>query len=173
MATQKLTDKAILAAKAAPSTRIELWDEMTPGLCLRISAAGDKQKKVWVWRYRALDGRQPRMTLAAYSERRGLKWARAEVEDLRVQVRKGKDPAGDTLKLKAAAKAQPLKTFNDLADAFISASEKGHWKPRRKQKRPTTIATEIAVLRRNVRPIIGKLRLEQIERSTISRFSTA
>ena len=37
MATIKLTDKTILATRPAPKERVELWDETTPGLCLRVS----------------------------------------------------------------------------------------------------------------------------------------
>jgi integrase len=171
MATAKLTDKTILAAKATDGGRIELWDEQTPGLCLRVSASEGRQKKVWVWRYRALDGRQPRMTLADYSEQHGLKWAREQVEELRVKVRKGEDPAGELRKKRTQAKAEPLKTFNQLADAFLAASEHGHWKPRKKQKRARTIADERAILKRNVRPVIGELRIEDIERRTIRKLA--
>ena len=59
-----------------------------------VSAISDAQAKSWYWRYRAPDGRQPRLKLADYSETHSLKWARLEVEELRVRVRKGEDPAG-------------------------------------------------------------------------------
>ena len=171
MATAKLTDKTILAIKAPDKKRIELWDEQTPGLCLRISADKGKQTRVWVWRYRTLDGRQPRLKLADYSEQHGLKWAREQVEEYRVRVRKGEDPAGAARKAKATARAEPLKTFNDLADAFLNASEKGHWKPRKKQKRPRTIADERGVLKRNIRPVIGEMRVEDVDRRTIRKIA--
>ena len=170
MATTKLTDKTILATKAEDGKRIELWDEQTPGLCLRVSAVRGKQNRVWVWRYRAIDGRQPRLKLADYSDKHSLKWAREEVEELRVRVRKGEDPAGAARKAKATARAEPLKTFNDLADAFLNGSEKGYWKPRKKQKRASTIARERAVLKRNLRPILGEMRLEEIDRRTIRKI---
>jgi integrase len=170
VATQKLTDKTILAAKAEEGERLELWDEQTPGLCLRVSGAGRAQSKAWVWRYRTIDGRQPRLKLADYSDSHGLKWAREQVEELRVRVRKGDDPAGEKRTERSQAKAEPIKTFNDLADAFIEASEKGHWKPRKKQKRPRTIADEIGVLKRYVRPKIGADRLEVIDRRAIRRI---
>ncbi len=175
MATQKLDDKTIKTARTTVAKRIEMWDEQTPGLCLRVSARRgkpgepDRQTKVWVWRYRTLDGRQPRLTLAAYSDTHGLKWARLEVEEWRVRVRKGEDPAGTKRADKARARAEPLKTFDDLADAFITASEKGHWKPRRKQKRPRTIADETAILTRYIRPTLGGQRIEAIDRKMISK----
>jgi integrase len=150
---------------------VELWDDATTGLCLRVSAGSDgTQAKAWFWRYRALDGRQPRLKLADYSETHGLKWARLEVEELRVRVRKGDDPANVKRTERAKAKAEPLKTFNDLADAFLIASERGHWKPRRKQKRASTIEGERGVLRRHIRPVIGALRLEDIDRRMIRQL---
>jgi integrase len=167
MPTLRLTDKSVTAARAKKGERLELWDEQTPGLCLRVSDSG---KKVWVYRYRTLDGRQPRLTLGDYSIKHGLKWAREEVEELRVQVRKGHDPAGARKRAKREALSQPLRTFNDLADAYVAACEKGHWKPRKKQKRTSTIEGERGVLRRNVRPVIGEDRLEDIDRAAIKKL---
>lgn len=174
MATAKLTDRTVAAARAKPGERLELWDENTPGLCLRVSNPGDQgsaaQKKVWVWRYRTPDGRQPRLTLGDYSPKHGLKWAREEIEELRVKVRKGEDPAGERKRARLVARTQPLKTFNDLADAYLEACEKGRWKPRRKQKRERTLRDEKAILSRNVRPVIGKLRLEDVDRPAIRKI---
>ena len=72
MATVAITDKAAKAAKAKAGQRIEIWDRDTTGLCLRVSGIEQKgreprQRKVWVYRYRTLDGRQPRLTLGAFS----------------------------------------------------------------------------------------------------------
>lgn len=174
MATLKLTDKTVLACRPKPKERLELWDETTPGLCLRVSNPTDEKdgpfKRVWVWRYRALDGRQPRLTLSDYSQKHGLKWARDKVEELRVKVRGGEDPAGELRRARAAAKAQPLKTFDDLADAYLTACEKGHWKPRRKQKRASTIDGERKILKRNVHPILGKVRLEDIDKGMVRKL---
>ncbi|MDB5463005.1 MAG: hypothetical protein JWP23_1394, partial [Phenylobacterium sp.] len=60
MTTLRLTDKTITAARAKKGERLELWDVQTPGLCLRVSDSG---KRVWIYRYRTLDGRQPRLSL--------------------------------------------------------------------------------------------------------------
>ncbi|MDP3174408.1 MAG: integrase arm-type DNA-binding domain-containing protein [Phenylobacterium sp.] len=163
MATQKLTDKSVSAAKAV-SGRLELWDEQTPGLCLRVSAGG---KRVWVWRYRTLDGRQPRLSLGDYSTKHSLKWAREQVEDLRVQVRKGADPAAERRQAKIVARTEPLRTFDDLADAYVRACEQGHWKPKNKRKRARTISDEVGSLKRHIRPVLGKERIETITRRDV------
>ena len=167
MATIKLTDKAVLAASAEVGKRLEFWDEQTPGLCLRVSDGG---KKVWVWRYRTLDGRQPRLTLGDYSAKHGLRWARDEVEDLRVKVRRGADPAADRKQARAAAQAQTIRTFDDLADAYLAACESGEWKPKNKKKRASTLSGETGLLRRHIRPALGSLRLEDVTRPTIKKF---
>lgn len=164
MATVKLTDKAVQAAKAAKGQRLELWDATTPGLCLRVSDTG---RKAFFYRYRTDDGRQPRMALGAYSRAFGLADAREEVERLRPTIRKGGDPAGERKQVKLAAKAQELKTLNDLADVFLLASEKGVWKPRGKRKREHTIHDERAILRRHIRPKLGDMRLEAIDSDVV------
>jgi integrase len=170
MPIQKLDDKTISAFRVPNGTRTELWDKATPGLCLRVSATGDTQRKVWVWRYRTLDGRQPRLRLGEYGETRGLKWARLRVGVLKAEVEGGKDPADEKRKAKAAAKAQTIRTFNDLADAYLQACERGEWKPKGKQKRARTLADETGSLKRHIRPALGERRVETITRAEIRNF---
>lgn len=163
MATAKLTDRAVQAAKATGAQRIELWDATTPGLCLRVTEG----RKVWVYRYRTEDGRQPRHTLGVVTKMFGLAEARDAASRIKVQVQDGGDPSGERKRRKAFARAQPLKTFDDLADAFLEASENGQWRPRNKNKRERTIRDERAILKRHVRATLGGLRLEEIDRSTV------
>ena len=170
MARQKLTDKAVAAAHVRQGQRLELWDETTPGLCLRVSDSG---KKVWVWRYRTLDGRQPRLTLGDYSTKHGLKWAREQVEELRVHVRRGADPAAERRQAREKAKGEPIRTFDDLADAYLSACKSGEWKPKNKQKRERTIADEKGILKRHIRPALGKERVEDVTRPMVRRLLRA
>lgn len=166
MPTEKLTDKRVATVKAPAGERLELWDELTSGLCLRVS----ENKKVWICRYRTDDDRQRRLTLGEYSGTHGLKWARGEVEELRVRVRKGEDPAGDRQRQKAVARSEPIKTFNDLIDAYLVACERGHYRPKRKQKREGTLEGERAVLARNVRPALGAMRIEDIAKSNVRKL---
>src|ERR1700722_8796278 len=117
MRTINLTDRAAAGAKAPKGGgRRELWDKRVGGLCLRVSPKG----KVWVVRYRTDDGRQPRMILGDYTDRQGLRWAREQAEDVRSAVRRGDDPAADRKAARAAARAQPIRTFEDLADAYLA-----------------------------------------------------
>jgi integrase len=164
MATVKLTDKSVLAARASAGTRVEIWDSVTPGLCLRVTANG---KKVFVYRYRTEDGRQPRMTLGAYSSAFGLAEARAAAARLKVKVQDGKDPAGERRQRIAKARAQPLKTFNDLAEAYFSACESGYWRPRTKKKKAKTILDERKLLNRHIKRPFGAMRIEEITKTVV------
>jgi integrase len=166
MAKLKLTERTAATARAAAGERVEVWDEQTPGLCLRVS----DRRKVWIYRYRTLDGRQPRLTIGDYSDRHGLKWAREQVEELRVNVRKGDDPAGAKKLARAQAQNEPLKRFTDLTAAYFTACEKGHYRPRRKQKRASTIKGERGIVRRYIEAVLGDLRLEEIGRREIRKL---
>lgn len=179
MPTVNLTDRTCAGAKAEPGQRLELWDTNVKGLCLRVS----ENAKSWVYRYRRPDGTQPRLKLGAYTsgptdltDEAGtvraftLAGARARARKLRTIIDDGGDPAGDKHKAKAAAKAQPLKTFKDLADAYVGACERGEWRPKGKKKRPRTLADDKAVMRRYVEPVLGKTRVEDVTRATVKKL---
>ena len=134
MATLKLTDRAVEGVKARSGERLELWDSHTPGLCLRVSAS----KKAWAVRYRA-DGTQRRYVFADHPSMR-LADARIEAAViLRNASKAGADPAGDRKRGKADAKAQPIKTFNDLAKRYMAACRNGEWMPRGKRQSARTL----------------------------------
>jgi hypothetical protein len=167
MATVKLTEKGIVAARAPAGTRTEIWDSVTPGLCLRITEGG---KKVFVLRYRAEDGRQPRLTLGAYSQAFGLADARAAAARFKVDVQAGRDPAGERRQRIATARAQPLKTFSDLVEDYFRACENGYWRPRSKKKKAKTIEAERAILQRHAMKSLGHLRLEEINKTVLRQL---
>ena len=167
MARVRLTEKAVQAAKAVEGQRLELWDEVTPGLCLRVTCSAERQQKSWVLRYRAPDGRQPRLKLGEYSPQYGLAEARADARLHQVQIQKGVDPAADLRKKKAKARLEPIKTMDDLADFYFQVSQSGEWKPKGKVKRLRTITDEKDIYGRYLRPSLGRLRLEDIDRATV------
>lgn len=170
MPTVSLTDRAAQAAKAEPGKRLELWDAKCPGLCLRVSENGSK---AWVFRYRTLDGRQPRLKLGDYSTAYGLKEARRDAEATRVQVRNGVDPAGDKRRARHQAAAQPVKTLEDLAAAYFTACEIGEYRPRGKAKRQSTLTEERGVWRRHIAGPLGRLRPVDIAPSEIREILRA
>jgi integrase len=164
VATKTLTDKTIAAAKAEGGKRIELWDAKTPGLCLRVTA----RLKTWVYRYRAADGRQPRLTLGEYPDM-GLADAQAAARSRRNEVHQGIDPQAERKRLRAEAKSRPLKTLADVWDAYLIASETGEWKPRGKKKRASTLAEETGLWNRHIKTPLGELRIEDVSPDAIKK----
>ena len=163
MAKVNLTDRAVTAAKAALGQRLEIWDAMTPGLCLRVTDAGVKS---WVLRYRTLDGRQPRLKIGDAAHM-GLRAARLEAGRLKNEIDKGADPQGEKRKARVMAKGLTVRTFGDLAAAYWVACETGEWKPKKKRKRPQTIAYEKGIYARHIEPGLGSLTLSEINRVTV------
>lgn len=163
MARVNLTDRAVQAAKAKPGERLELHDALTPGLTLRVT---DKGVKSWVLRYRAPDGRSQRHKVGDAS-RMGLRAARLEAGRLKSEIDKGADPLGEKRKARVIAKALTVRTFGDLAAAYWIACETGEWKPKKKRKRPQTIAYEKGIYARHIEPGLGPLTLSEITRALI------
>lgn len=171
MPVMKLTDRNCASAKGEPGKRIELYDALVTGLALRITPKGTKS---WVYRYRTSE-KQTRLALGTFPNT-SLEKARAKARTLASTVEDGGDPAADKLRAQAERKADPIKTFNDLADAYLAACGSGEWKPMKKVKRPRTLDDETNILRRNVRPHIGGLRPEDVTKAhvkTLLRKMTA
>jgi integrase len=158
-------------------------DDDPRGLELRVSAEG---RKVWTFRYRTLAAVQRRINLGTFvpgeeedeqRERRPdepelltLKAARREARRIRALVEAGGDPAVERQQRKEKARAETLVTFNDLADAYIADSESGLWAPRGRKKRPRTMRDEKGSLDRHVRPALGKLPIEAVDRKAVKRL---
>jgi len=160
-------------------------DDDPTGLELRVSAEG---RKVWTFRYRTLEGRQRRLTLGVFipdddedrqtgTEKREawprpltLKAARKKARMARAVVEDGGDPATKRRKDKEAARAQTIRTFDDLANAYLGACTSGEWKPKGRPKRERTIKDETNILRRYVRPAFGKSAVEEVSRATVKRM---
>ena len=66
-----------------------------------------------------------------------------------------------------------MRTFNDLADVYLQVCATGEWKPKGKKKRGTTLAQEAGLLARNVRPVIGRLALEEVTRPVVKSLLRA
>jgi len=156
--TSRLTDKLVAGAKAKAGSRLELWDALTPGLALRVS---DRGRKTWIVRYRTIDGRQPRFTLGTYPAM-DLKEAREQAREATKSARGGDDPSTKRRRESAAAKAQPMKSLDDLATIYFAACESGEWMPRDRKKRESTLAEERALYRRHLKLELGDLRIEDV-----------
>lgn len=168
MAKVRLTDKYVAAVKAAAGTRIEVFDQhpQGAGLMLRVTDAG---LKTWMVRYRTDDGQHRRLSLGLYPDV-DLAEARDRAAVARKQARDGHDPAGERKRRRAEAKAQPLKTVQDLSEAYFLASETGEWKPRGKKKRASTLAAERGLWDRHIREPLSELRLEEVTPAAVRKL---
>lgn len=189
MATH-LTSRGCASAKPkigrdGKPTQTAFPDDDPTGLELRVSAEG---RKTWSFRYRTEDGRQRRITLGVFvdgedepteadrkavgasAEALTLKAARRRARAVRAEAEEGRDPVAAKKARKAAEKARTLRTFDELADAYLDACERGEWRPRSKRKRARTLADERNILRRSVRPVIGALVVEDVTRAKVRQL---
>jgi integrase len=164
----RLTTKFVEAVRPTPGRQAAYPDVQIAGLELRVSPGG---RKVWSFRYRTLEGKQRRMSLGAFPAL-DLGDARDRAIKVLGSVSDGADPAADTRRAKEAAREREIQTFGDLAEAYFEASEAGTWRPKNKKKRASTIATEKAVLKRHIKPRLGKVELAHLTRRSIRNTLT-
>lgn len=188
-----LTDARVRSLKVgADGKRIEVWDADMRGLCIRVSPT----RKCWVFRYRRPDGSQPRVTLGDYappeekekaakprpgedaadqavrvSKALTVAGARARARKLRTEIDDGGDPAGAKALAKAEAKAQPIRTVDDLAREYFAACERGEYRPSKKRttKRPQTLKNERWMYDKHLSPDLGAVRVESLTREAVKK----
>lgn len=171
MSKVKLTDRYVATIAAEPGKRLEVFDQhlMGAGLMLRVTDTG---RKIWMVRYRTDDGQQRRLTLGLYPDI-GLGEARGRAAEARKKATDGDDPAGERLQRRAEARAEPVKSFTELADSYFAACETGEWKPRKKKKRASTLANEKWLWTRHIKPELGDLAVEDVTPAAIKRVLRA
>ena len=188
MTKLRLTDKYVASAKATTGERLEVFDQDVRGLILRVTPAG---KKSWVFRYRTADGMQRRHALGVYlsdfradvelddEDKDGkqqaltLSQARAAARDLINNVGKGHDPSAQRDGRVARAKAEPIKTMNDLKDAYFTAVEIGEWRPREKVKKASTVHRERQMWDTYIAKRFGTVRVEDVSSDSIKQVLRA
>ena len=190
MATTHLTARGCAAARPrigadGKAVQTAFPDDDPTGLELRVSAQG---RKVWCFRYRTLDGKQKRLTLGVFAPEEDeafaaeadgearpltLKAARRKARQARAVVEAGGDPASDKRRAKEAAKTATLRTFGELADAYLLACESGEWRPKGRRKRARTLSDETNILRRHARPALGSLAVADVSRADVKKLLRA
>ncbi len=161
MPAKVLTAKFCDAVKPEPGRQVAYPDAKAAGLEFRVSGEG---RKTWTFRYRTDAGQQKRLTLGLHSTKFGLEEAREAARSARVLVDRGEDPAQDKREKKAKAKADPIRTFDDLAAVYFRACEVGTWRPKTRWKRASTLTGERDVYRLYIKPAIGSTRPESVSR---------
>ncbi len=71
---------------------------------------------------------------------------------------------------RAEAKAQPIKTFRQLADAYMAACRNGEWKPKGKRQSDRTLKDADESLARHIIPELGDLKLEEVSRPVVRKL---
>jgi integrase len=167
MPATKLTARFCEGVKPTPGKQSAYPDSLVKGLELRVSGDG---RKTWSFRYRTRDGRQARVTLGVFSDAFDLEKGRREAAKARVLVDEGKDPAAVLRAAKDAAKLEPIRTFDDLAEAYFKACERGEWAPKGRKKRAVSIENDRSVYRLYIKSPLAKLRPEAIKWATVRAF---
>lgn len=164
-----LTAEAVKAAKAKPGQRLELRDLKSSGLCLRVT---DKGSKTWVVRYRTADGRQPRFTIGTAGELPGdlsLADARDRASEIRRLARDGGDPATAKREAAAEARAVTVRTLDDLAEAFFTASETGRYRATKRGKKAETVAAERRLWKFRLKKPLGHRPYKAVDRAEVRK----
>lgn len=127
MPRAKLSDRKVKAIRAEKAQE-DYWDELTPGLCLRVS--GKTQRKTWLVRYRS-NGKHRRMKLGEYPGT-SLAEARDDARAALAKADRGEDPATERKE-----KRERAQTFEAMAAEVLEArSRKGRdGKPTRDKTR--------------------------------------
>lgn len=171
MSKARMTDKFVASVANPTGQRLEIFDEHPngAGLILRVAARG---RKSWATRYRTPDGQQRRFALGDYPAL-SLAEARKRAAAARLSAHDGADPSGARRRKKAEAKAEPIKTVSDLGEVYFMAVENGEWKPKRKQKRASTIKGERWLWSKHIEPSLGGLRVEEVTGAAVKKILRA
>ncbi|RMK68560.1 integrase [Pseudomonas aeruginosa] len=150
MAKIKLTKSAVDAAQ--PQTEaVELRDTLVPGFLCKITPAG---RKVFMLQYRTNAGERRKPALGLYGELT-VEQARSLAQEWLAQVRRGGDPAA------AKAEARQAPTVKELCTKFMEDYSK-------KRNKLSTQAGYQAVINRNIIPLLGRKKVQDVKRPDIA-----
>lgn len=144
-----LTDRFCATVKPGQE-RADYFDEVTSGLCLRVTPAGVKTWAVLFTSPR--DGKRARLTIGSYPAT-SLASARARALEAHSKVEDGFDPRGAAGEVGAAEM-----TVARLIDTYLADPEK------QKRRSHDEVGRR---LHRNVVPLIGAVRLDKLRRRDV------
>ena len=150
MAKIKLTKSAVGAAQPQAEA-VELRDTLVPGFLCKITPAG---RKVFMLQYRTNAGERRKPSLGLYGELT-VEQARSLAQEWLAQVRRGGDPAAE----KAEARQAP--TVKELCTKFMEDYSK-------KRNKLSTQAGYQAVINRNIIPLLGRKKVQDVKRPEIA-----
>ena len=150
MAKIKLTKSAVDAAQPQAEA-VELRDTLVPGFLCKIILVGCK---VFMLQYRTNAGERRKPSLGLYGELT-VEQARSLAQEWLAQVRRGGDPAAE----KAEARQAP--TVKELCTKFMEDYSK-------KRNKLSTQAGYQAVINRNIIPLLGRKKVQDVKRPEIA-----
>jgi len=150
MAKIKLTKSAVDAAQPQAEA-VELRGTLVPGFLCKITPAG---RKVFMLQYRTNAGERRKPSLGLYGELT-VEQARSLAQEWLAQVRRGGDPAAE----KAEARQAP--TVKELCTKFMEDYSK-------KRNKLSTQAGYQAVINRNIIPLLGRKKVQDVKRPEIA-----
>jgi integrase len=148
----KLTKRLIDASEARPA-KYTLWDTELRGFGLAVEPTGTK---IFVLRYRTVEGRDRRPSIGRYGVLT-VDQAREEARALLVEVAKGKDPLAVRQQKRAGA------TMAELFDRYL----KEHVDVR---LRPTSRVSIRHLVEKHLRPALGAIKVEAFTRQDAYRL---
>ena len=150
MAKIKLTKTAVETAQPQAQD-IELRDTVVPGFLCKITPAG---RRVFMLQYRTNAGERRKPALGLFGELT-VEQARSLAQEWLAQVRRGGDPAAE----KAEARQAP--TVKELCTKFMEDYSK-------KRNKLSTQAGYQAVINRNIIPLLGRKKVQDVKRPEIA-----
>ncbi len=150
MAKIKLTKSAVDAAQPQAEA-VELRDTLVPGFLCKITPAG---RKVFMLQYRTNAGERRKPSLGLYGELT-VEQARSLAQEWLAQVRRGGDPAAEK------AEAHQAPTVKELCTKFMEDYSK-------KRNKLSTQAGYQAVINRNIIPLLGRKKVQDVKRPEIA-----
>jgi integrase len=150
MPTVTLTDRFCASSKPLRGTRTDFFDSTVSGLALRVTEQGHRS---WCFHFRSpRDAKRSRATIGTYPAT-SLAAARGKALEARSHVEAGRDP-----RFVLAGQASSAMTVAGLVDAYLADPEKAALRSRAEIDRR---------LRKNVVPIIGGLKLDELRRRDV------
>jgi hypothetical protein len=151
-----LTDRFCTTAKPL-NGRVDYFDTTVRGLALRVTENGHRS---WCFHYRSpRDGRRARATIGTYPAT-SLAAARGQALEAKAHVEAGRDPRA----VRAGQIGQATTTMDvaALVTAYMADPKRAALRSKREIERR---------LRRNVIPVIGEVRLDELRRRDVRNVS--
>lgn len=148
--------KRILDAELAKGAVVKINDTDVRGFHAKITAGGSCAFYLF---YRTGSGTERRPKIGSYPDLTP-EAARNIAKDWLAIVRGGGDPSGDRQEARKAS------TIADLCDRYIKEHSKPHKKPR-------SIAADEQLIRANIKPALGHIKVQDLTRAQVVQFKVA